>query len=41
MKNRYMGRTFIMPSQKEREKAVRMKLNPIPAHLKGQTHGPG
>ncbi|MFA4877630.1 MAG: amidophosphoribosyltransferase [Methanoregula sp.] len=33
MKNRYMGRTFIMPSQKEREKAVRIKLNPIPAHL--------
>lgn len=34
MKNRYMGRTFIMPTQKEREKAVRIKLNPIPAHLK-------
>jgi amidophosphoribosyltransferase len=33
MKNRYMGRTFIMPTQKEREKAVRIKLNPIPAHL--------
>ena len=37
MKNRYMGRTFIMPTQKEREKAVRMKLNPIPAHLKGKS----
>ena len=37
MKNRYMGRTFIMPSQKEREKAVRIKLNPIPAHLKGKS----
>jgi amidophosphoribosyltransferase len=35
MKNRYMGRTFIMPSQKEREKAVRIKLNPIKEHLKG------
>ena len=37
MKNRYMGRTFIMPSQKEREKAVRIKLNPIPAHLKDKS----
>jgi len=37
MKNRYMGRTFIMPTQKEREKAVRMKLNPIPAHLEGKS----
>lgn len=37
MKNRYMGRTFIMPTQQAREKAVRMKLNPIPAHLKGKS----
>jgi amidophosphoribosyltransferase len=37
MKNRYMGRTFIMPSQIEREKAVRMKLNPISEHLKGKS----
>ena len=37
MKNRYMGRTFIMPSQKEREKAVRIKLNPIKEHLKGES----
>jgi len=37
MKNRYMGRTFIMPTQKERERAVRMKLNPIPAHLKDKS----
>jgi amidophosphoribosyltransferase len=37
MKNRYMGRTFIMPTQKEREKAVRIKLNPIPAHLKDRS----
>ncbi|WP_321506162.1 amidophosphoribosyltransferase [uncultured Methanoregula sp.] len=37
MKNRYMGRTFIMPTQKEREKAVRIKLNPIPAHLKNKS----
>jgi len=34
MKNRYMGRTFIMPSQKERENAVRIKLNPIREHLR-------
>ncbi|MGB4236149.1 MAG: amidophosphoribosyltransferase [Methanoregulaceae archaeon] len=34
MKNRYMGRTFIMPSQEERENAVRIKLNPIREHLK-------
>jgi len=37
MKNRYMGRTFIMPSQKERERAVRIKLNPIPAHLRDKS----
>jgi amidophosphoribosyltransferase len=37
MKNRYMGRTFIMPTQKERERAVRIKLNPIPAHLAGKS----
>jgi len=37
MKNRYMGRTFIMPTQKEREKAVRIKLNPIPAHLQDKS----
>jgi amidophosphoribosyltransferase len=32
-----MGRTFIMPSQKEREKAVRIKLNPIRKHLKDKS----
>jgi amidophosphoribosyltransferase len=37
LKNRYMGRTFIMPSQKEREKAVRIKLNPIRKHLKDKS----
>jgi amidophosphoribosyltransferase len=29
MKNRYVGRTFIMPTQDARERAVRLKLNPI------------
>jgi len=29
VKNRYIGRTFIMPFQQKREKSVKQKLNPI------------
>lgn len=29
VKNRYMGRTFIKPTQEEREMAVKLKLNPL------------
>ncbi len=34
IKNRYTGRTFIMPTQEKREIAVRMKLNPVRGHIK-------
>jgi amidophosphoribosyltransferase len=37
MKNRYVGRTFIMPTQDERERAVRLKLNPIRSTVQGET----
>jgi len=36
MKNRYVGRTFIMPTQDERERAVRLKLNPIKNTVEGK-----
>ncbi len=36
VKNRYMGRTFIKPTQKEREMAVKLKLNPLRHVLKGK-----
>ncbi|MFZ2455563.1 MAG: amidophosphoribosyltransferase [Candidatus Altiarchaeia archaeon] len=36
MKNRYQGRTFIMPSQKERELGVKVKLNPIRSEIAGK-----
>ena len=36
VKNRYIGRTFIAPSQSERDGAVRMKLNPIRENIAGK-----
>ena len=37
MKNRYVGRTFIMPTQDARERAVRLKLNPIRSTVEGKS----
>ena len=36
VKNRYIGRTFIMPSEKSRKTSVRLKLNPIASEFKGK-----
>ncbi|MTI80152.1 MAG: amidophosphoribosyltransferase [Firmicutes bacterium] len=36
MKNRYIGRTFIQPSQEMRDLAVRLKLNPMREVLAGK-----
>jgi amidophosphoribosyltransferase len=36
VKNRYVGRTFIQPSQKQRGTSVRLKLNPLKDNIKGK-----
>ncbi|MGL4995703.1 MAG: amidophosphoribosyltransferase, partial [Deefgea sp.] len=36
MKNRYIGRTFIMPGQASRKKSVRQKLNPIAVEFRNK-----
>jgi amidophosphoribosyltransferase len=36
VKNRYIGRTFIMPGQEQRKKSVRQKLNAISAEFAGK-----
>jgi amidophosphoribosyltransferase len=36
VKNRYIGRSFIAPSQAQRESAVRMKLNPLRENIAGK-----
>ena len=36
VKNRYIGRTFIMPTQKIREDSLKLKLKPIEAVIRGK-----
>lgn len=36
VKNRYIGRSFIYPTQTQRESAVRQKLNPLSANIRGK-----
>jgi amidophosphoribosyltransferase len=36
IKNRYIGRTFIMPGQDQRKKSVRQKLNAMAVEFKGK-----
>ena len=37
VKNRYIGRTFIEPTQTQRDQGIRLKLNPIPETLAGKS----
>lgn len=36
VKNRYVGRTFIEPTQMLRDRGIKLKLNPIPESLEGK-----
>ncbi len=36
VKNRYIGRSFIYPTQSQRESAVKLKLNPLTANVSGK-----
>ena len=37
VKNRYIGRTFIMPYQEQRRRSVRQKLNPLETEFRGKS----
>ena len=36
VKNRYIGRSFIYPTQEQRKNAVRLKLNPLKVNIEGK-----
>lgn len=36
VKNRYVGRTFIQPTQQMRQLGIRLKLNPLPSVIRGK-----
>jgi amidophosphoribosyltransferase len=36
VRNRYVGRTFIQPNQKQRDQGVRLKLNPLAENIRGK-----